>query len=88
MRNLYAPVLPFVINVAVIIIAAIFLREPLTSNPLQVQLSNKTKYYEIMAVLIVTLAIFSGCNQKHETSTEPLKNPEKIFSKNGVLEIH
>jgi suppressor of ftsI len=36
-------------------------------------------------ILIASLVIFSGC--KNETSTEPLKNPEKIFSKNGLLEI-
>jgi FtsP/CotA-like multicopper oxidase with cupredoxin domain len=40
-----------------------------------------------IASLIVTLVIFSGCNQKNETSTAPLKNPEKVFSKNGLLEI-
>src|ERR1700676_1397584 len=40
-----------------------------------------------IASLIVTLVIFSECNQKNETSAEPLKNPEKIFSKNGLLEI-
>jgi suppressor of ftsI len=40
-----------------------------------------------IAALIVTLVIFSGCNQKIETSTEPLKNPQKIYSKNGLLEI-
>src|SRR5882724_5931501 len=40
-----------------------------------------------IAALIVILIILLGCNQKNETSTEPLKNPEDIFSKNGLLEI-
>src|SRR5450432_245057 len=40
-----------------------------------------------MVSLIVTLVIFSACNQKNDTRTEPLKSPEKIFSKNGLLEI-
>jgi len=33
------------------------------------------------------LVIFSACHQKNDASKEPLKNPEKIFSKNGLLEI-
>ncbi|MCW3090148.1 MAG: multicopper oxidase family protein [Ferruginibacter sp.] len=37
--------------------------------------------------LIITLVIFSACNQKNETNSEPLKNPEKILSKNGLLEV-
>ena len=37
-------------------------------------------------LLIVTLFIFSGCNLK-ENHSDPLKNPEKIFSKNGLLEV-
>ncbi|MCW3106169.1 MAG: hypothetical protein JWQ09_675 [Segetibacter sp.] len=40
-----------------------------------------------IAALIATLVIFSVCNQKNDTTTEALKNPEKIFSKNGLLEI-
>jgi hypothetical protein len=42
---------------------------------------------KIIAALIATLIILPGCAQINETSTEPLKNPEKIFSKNGLLEI-
>jgi suppressor of ftsI len=37
--------------------------------------------------LIATLVFFSACNQKNDASNEPLRNPEKIFSKNGLLEI-
>jgi suppressor of ftsI len=40
-----------------------------------------------IAALFPALIIFLGCNHKNETSTEPLKNPEKIFSKNGLLEV-
>jgi suppressor of ftsI len=40
-----------------------------------------------IASLIVTLVIFSGCTQKNKTSRDPLKNPQKVFSKNGLLEI-
>ncbi|MDH7459897.1 multicopper oxidase family protein [Chitinophagaceae bacterium 26-R-25] len=37
--------------------------------------------------IIVTFVIFLAFNQKNKIITEPLKNPVKIFSKNGLLEI-
>ena len=40
-----------------------------------------------IATLVVIVAVLFGCNPKNETTAEPLKNPEKVFSKNGLLEI-
>jgi len=39
------------------------------------------------ATLIAVLVILLRCHPKNEANTEPLKNPEKVYSKNGLLEI-